>query len=198
MQIEGAIITSENEISRSRKFRFTDKASFLLSLVSGVDEEKIRTCSIYRRNPYRYFPWYRASRGGGAITFGSRNWSSITFTENFFSEDNKFFNNRAYGNRMDIWLSLAAHEVVHIRHAQRFGNFVIYLLVFAYQYLLHGHDKAPLEIEAEEARFNFLKFNAYFTSKEGKTLSQLLLDNDNNFSSFKQVLSKNWEEFKSN
>ncbi len=130
-------------------YHYGPAMSRLLSLVSGVSESTIRQTKIYSRHLLRYIPMYQATKGGGAITLGNKRWTSITYTENFFSTDQQRYGSAAYGNNLNVWLRLSAHEVGHLHHAQRFKSFLIYLFVFAYQYIRYGHDAAPLEIEAD-------------------------------------------------
>ena len=130
-------------------YHYGPAMSRLLSLVSGVSESTIRQTKIYSRQPLRYIPMYPAIKGGGAITLGNKRWTSITYTENFFSTNQQRYGSAAYGNNLNVWLRLSAHEVGHLHHAKRFKSFLIYLIVFAYQYIRFGHDAAPLELEAD-------------------------------------------------
>jgi len=145
--IEHKILVKEE---RNQYYRYGPAMSRLLSLVSQVDEMTILNTKIYTRHPLRYIPMYASRKGGGAITLGNKSWTSITYTENFFSTDNAYFGRAAYGDNLLVWLRLSSHEVVHLHHAHRFKSFLIYLIVFAYQYIRYGHDGAPLEKEANE------------------------------------------------
>jgi hypothetical protein len=148
--------------------------SYLFSLVTDADVDDINNTKIYSRSYPIYIPWYSAARGGGAITLGSRNWSRIYFTENFFSGDQELFTSSAYANNISVWLRLASHEVTHIAHAKRFNFIVIYLIVFIYQYIIYGHDKAPLEIEADAGTLRYHRFVHYIKMQTGITISALL------------------------
>jgi len=159
-------------------YRYSPYMINLLSKVSGVDEEIIKNTKIDIRSIRKYIPFYSAKKGGGAITLGNHKWQSITFTENFFSTDQKLFNNRAYANDLHSWLRMSSHEVGHLAHTHRYKSFLIYLIVFAYQYMKYGHDDAPLEIEAEEGtselcRFdNYLRVNGYSKGTHNLILSE--------------------------
>lgn len=176
-------------------YHFRRPVAHLLHLVSGVDMQLIEDVKIYSRSTFRFIPWYPSSKGGGAITLGNKKWKSITFTENFFSTDQEKYNGRAYGDQLHTWLRLAAHEVGHLAHAQRFGSFIIYLWVFIYQYLLHGHDKAPLEIEAESGRKTYIYFNSYLMKAQGNSISDLL--SNNNETNTIKIINQYWSNFQS-
>jgi len=120
----------------------------LLSRIAEVPEENLRKTKLYPRTPRRYIPFYSADKGGGAITLGNKKWHSITYTENFFSNDTSLYR-RAYADNTYTWLRMSAHEVGHVNHAIRYGSIIIYLIVFIYQYARYGHDGAPLEKEAD-------------------------------------------------
>ena len=162
-------------IPKEKAYAFRQPIVFLLALVSGVDHELIHNTKVYSRSPSRYLPWYPAAKGGGAITLGSTAWQSITFTENFFADDVALYGRCAYANNLFVWLRLAAHEVGHLAHAQKYKSLIVYLLVFAYQYLRYGHDAAPLEKEADRGAINFSKFNNYLRQQYGSNLLQELL-----------------------
>lgn len=177
-------------------YNFRPDVAHLLHLVSGVEKSLITKARIYPRSPLRYIPWYRSTKGGGAITLGSKNWQSITFTDNFFSADQKKYSGRAYGDQIDTWLRLAAHEVGHLAHAQKFGSLFIYLWVFIYQYLLHGHDKAPLEIEADQGSSSYSHFNNFINRTYGREkLIQLITDKTAEEKKIDK-LNNWWSEFK--
>lgn len=145
-------------------YRFNTPVAHFLNLVSGIDISLIKDARIYPRSISRYIPWYRSTKGGGAITLGSNTWQSITFTDNFFSSDQEKYKGRAYGDNLHIWLRLAAHEVGHLEHARKYGSLLVYLIIFIYQYLIHGHDKAPLEKEADKGSQVYGQFN-YFINR---------------------------------
>ncbi|MDA8693364.1 hypothetical protein N9L92_04815 [Saprospiraceae bacterium] len=155
-------------------FHFRPSVSYLFSLVTDADFSDIKNTKILSRAYPHYIPWYSASKGGGAITLGNSNWSRIYFTENFFSQDQELFKTSAYANNIGVWLRLASHEVSHIAHAKRFKSIIIYLTVFIYQYIIYGHDKAPLEIEADAGTLKYHRFAHYIKMQSGMTIFNLL------------------------
>lgn len=161
-------------LSQNQGFGFTESLSFILHKLSGIDLTKIENCKILRRGIPIYLPWYNSQKGGGAITLGNKKWSRIIFTENFFSDDDKVYGKKAYGDNYNVWLRMASHEVVHIEHTQRFRFLTYYLLVFIYQYIRFGHDNAPLEKEAELCTSRFYDFNRFLRNKFNTDLGQLL------------------------
>lgn len=150
-----------NNSESSAYYNYRPGITTLLSYVTGVEEDIIAKTKIHSRSLYRYIPTYQAKKGGGAITLGNRKWKSITFTENFFSDDKTLYGHAAYANRPQVWLRLSAHEVGHLHHTHRFKFFVVYLFVFLYQYMRYGHDAAPLEKEADAGPRVLAEFSAY-------------------------------------
>ncbi len=164
---------------RNKSYRFSPIIVELLHLVAEVPRDIIAETKIFSRSATRYIPFYPSDKGGGAITLGSDSWQSITFTENFFSTDQELFKGRAYANDLNSWLRLAAHEAGHLHHATRYKFLIIYLIVFAYQYLRYGHDAAPLEIEAELGNTKLKQFQAYLHRHQGpQYLYQLITSNE--------------------
>jgi len=147
--------------SVGKGFRYSPLMVNLLSKVSTVSENIIANTIVEPRTFRKYVPFYNANKGGGAITLGNQKWQTITFTENFFSTDQQQFNNYAYANDLHSWLRMSSHEVGHLAHTHRFKSFIIYLIVFAYQYIKYGHDAAPLEIEAEEGTSELYRFDNF-------------------------------------
>lgn len=183
------------ESTREGYFYFTSPVCLLLSLVTEVDIDTISKCKIIRRSMAHYLPWYSARKGGGAITLGSSKWSRIYFTENFFSDNTDLYGRGAYGNSLSVWLRMASHEVVHIAHAQRFSFILIYLLVFIYQYIIYGHDPAPLEKEADQGTSKYDTFNRYFYDSEGQSIPDFLnLNIDDEMKS--EMIDICWKAFK--
>jgi len=142
-------------------YRYSPIMIELLSRVAAVPPYLIANTKVYSRSPIRYIPFYPAHNGGGAITLGNKKWQSITYTENFFSSDTEAYGHAAYADKPSTWLRMSAHEVGHLIHAQRYGSIIIYLFVFAYQYLRYGHDAAPLELEAEYGNRTLAEFDRY-------------------------------------
>lgn len=183
------------EYTNGGYFSFTPPVCLLLSLISDVDIDTISKCKILSRSLTQYIPWYKARKGGGAITLGSAKWIRIYFTENFFSDDSDLYGRGAYGTNLSVWLRLASHEVVHIAHAKRFSFILIYLLVFIYQYIVYGHDLAPLEKEADQGTSNYDDFNRYFYKSEGQSVPDFLkLNIDDEMKN--DVINKCWQAFK--
>jgi len=182
-------------------FKYKTSVAYLLSELSGVEMKTILNCNVYTRSLRRYRPWYPAQKGGGAITLGNRNWQNITFTENFFSTNKSLYPNSAYGDQTISWLRLSAHEVGHLAHALRYGSIVIYLFKFIYEYTVFGHDKSPLEKEADQGSNNFKSFSIYLNRKEGvSTIEELLKKNiseDEKIQVLQNLLSKYYATLKS-
>lgn len=153
----------ENDLRQG--FSFRPAMAFLMSELADVDLKMVEDCTIYSRSVGRYVPWYSAKKGGGAITLGNRKKQSITFTENFFSADKEVYAYVAYGDELNAWLRMAAHEVGHLKHAQRFKFLLIYLIIFLFQYARFGHDEAPLEKEANYGSDNYYRLRSYLRSE---------------------------------
>jgi predicted dehydrogenase len=181
-------------IDGSSYYRFNASVSYLFSLVTDAELADIENCKIYRRSYPQYIPWYNSRKGGGAITLGNGDWSRIYFTENYFSDDQNYFNGYAHQSNPSTWLRLASHEVSHIAHGRRFGSIIIYLIVFLYQYTLHGHDKAPLEIEADAGTSVYDRFSTYMKVNRGITIPELILSDSSEEEKI-AVIKESWEEF---
>lgn len=178
-----------------KAYRYRPVMVSLLSKVTGVEEATILNTKLYSRSTVRYIPFYSAQKGGGAITLGNSHWHSITFTENFFSEDTEYYGRKAYAHNPRTWLRLSAHEVGHLHHTLRFKSFFIYLIVFAYQYLKYGHDAAPLEIEAEQGPRMLSRFSSYMKSDHGVDLIHDCIATDMDESEKLSMLKKLWDGF---
>lgn len=142
----------------NKAFKLTPSIAYLLSKTSGNSLNLIQKTIIYPRSYRRYIPWYSSASGGGAITMGSKNWHTITFTENFFSNNRNKYPHSAYAKSSDHWMNLISHEVGHIHHTQKYGNIIIYLMAFAFQYIRYGHSRSPLENEAEHCAHQYRSF----------------------------------------
>ena len=174
-------------------YGFNPVISHLLSLTSGIDSEIIQNVEVYQRHFLRYIPWYSKSKGGGAITLGSGKKQSITFTENFFA-----FNTHTDPDKFILmWLSLASHEVIHINHAKKYNNLLVYLWAFAIQYMRHGHDGAPNEKEADKGTSEFNRFNAYVNYKYGYNALSALLKSDLKDDEKKKQIDLWWQRYSS-
>lgn len=130
--------------------RLTEAARLLLGAVSGVPDELLGRARVSpRERNWLRFPWYPAAQGGGAFVMGDR----IFAHERFFRAE----------NTMDF-IYLLAHEVGHLKHAERFGGsawgrtrFVCWA---AGHYMRSGlrngrnaHRLARIEQEAERGRW---------------------------------------------
>ena len=93
---------------RGDYYTFSPAAAHLLSLVSGVERDKIERAKIYGRSIRRPFPWYGRKSYGG-ITMPAGDGYAITFTGNLFDPDR-------LGRNYYAWLNIASHEVGHINH----------------------------------------------------------------------------------
>jgi len=161
-------------------FRFKPAVAYFLSEIAKVDIGLINNCKVKSRSFVRYIPWYSAQKGGGAITLGNANWQTITYTENFFSDDTSIYPHTAYANKLYTWLSMSAHEVGHLTHAFQYKSIIFYLFIFIYQYGRYGHDKAPLEKEANYGSDNFLRLRKYLTASNQNEKLQHIFESDQN------------------
>lgn len=183
-------------INSKSVFSFNPVVTLIFSLCSGIDEKLVQSTRIYPRSISRYIPWYRASKGGGAITLGSRSWHNITLTENFFSVDNEKYPGTAYANNFDLWMRLCAHEVGHIQHTQKYGLLLWYLIVFAFEYLRYGHNGSRLEKEADLSSTEFSSFNSFVNGNaEQDAIQNLLLSAQDTESKRKKILFW-WNQYK--
>lgn len=194
MEAKGEFLDYIINKTDSNKFYFTSSVVSVLSLVSGIDPELIKKTRIHTRSFSRYIPMYNSRKGGGAITLGNAFWHSITYTENFFSNDKAHFGNAAFGDRLMTWLRLSAHEVGHIAHAKRYKSLLWYLIVFLYQYIRYGHDKAPLEIEAESGRQKLMQFNRFIKKVYQNDLEKILRAESSEVDKI-EVIQNYWNQF---
>lgn len=176
-------------------FTFSKVMAYFLHILSEVDLRLIENAKIYSRSRYRYIPWYPAHKGGGAITLGSRKKASITFTENFFSGDKVLYKSKAYKSNLHAWIRLSSHEVTHLEHARRYKYFLLYLLVFLYQYIRYGHDRAPLEIEANYGMNRFDALLSFSRYEEGVDLLKVIFNSDLDQAEQIDILNKYWNKF---
>lgn len=174
-------------------YQYTVPMVELLSKVADVEKSIITKTILYPRTALRYIPFYPARKGGGAITLGNHKKHSITFTENFFSDDKKLFGRAAYANNTSTWLRMSAHEVGHLTHAHRYKSLFIYLIVFVYQYLRYGHDAAPLEEEAEHGPRQLRKFLVYVKKQRADLI--LLMESDVSDATKVNLINDWWSEY---
>jgi RHS repeat-associated protein len=176
-------------------YRFTNAASHLLSLVSGVDKRKIQNSVIQPRAVGQYRPWFSSNNGGGAITLGTTKYHTITYTENWFEDDASKYKGHGYGQDIYRWLSLSSHEVGHIEQIDRKGGFFSYVGEFIKQYSSAGnHDGAEYEKEADIGQKVFGQFNSFLNEKYGRNSLTDLFENHTDPVIVKR-LDKWWKEF---
>ena len=181
-----AVLIKINDHSRYT-YGFNPSVSFLLFLVSDIDQDVIKKVTVYQRHFPRYIPWYNAARGGGAITLGTNQKQSISFTENFFEEENL----SDPDHFILKWLRLASHEIMHIHHAVKYKYLLVYLWVFIVQYIRFGHRHAPAEKEANMGTVRFDRFNNFISVHYGaNSLCRLLRSNMNHSEKIDRIT--NW------
>ncbi|NRT13769.1 RHS repeat-associated protein [Flavobacterium sp. 28A] len=165
------------KVSYQEGYKFTQGASHLLSLVSGVSEKNISNAKIN----FQYTPV-----GGGALTEGSNSNNSAI---------NVFWNDAPKGyvyNTNAAWIKgffgLMAHEVGHIPQIDKAGGNLGHLLgsfaeyVNNWAHLNDSHDPAYAHKEAEaEGGFTvFENFNEFINNNYGKDKLSKLFENKNN------------------
>jgi len=162
----------------TNSYRFTNAASHLLSLVSGVDKRQIQNTVINERGFRQYVPFYFANEGGGAITLGSPSYYTITYTQNFFEDDSSKYNGNGFGQDIYTWLSHSSHEVGHIPQIKKAGSSLSYLGKFISQYSKSGnHDGADYEKEADKGSDLFGQFNNFVDKTYGRNSLVNLFEN---------------------
>lgn len=162
----------------TNSYRFTNAASHLLSLVSGVDKRQIQNSVINERGFGRYVPWYFASDGGGAVTLGTPSYHTITYTENFFEDDSSKYNGNGFGQDIYSWLSLSSHEVGHFSQINKEGSAWSYLGEIGSQYFTSfSHDGADYEKEADKGSDLFGQFNNFVDKTYGRNSLVNLFEN---------------------
>ena len=151
-------------------YNFTQSASHLLSLVSGVSERTIQNVTIQERAPGQYRPFYSASSGGGGITLGlNSDQANITYTENYFEDNQNAYDGHGYGQDIKAWLDISAHEVGHLPQIDKEGSLTSYLGEFIKQYAgAAGHNGASYEKDAEKGTTEFRNFNKFVDKTYGK------------------------------
>lgn len=148
-------------------FQFTQSATKLLSLVSGINETEIKNVEIIN-NMNGILPAYKPSEGGGGMTIPSiedKKQINIRYTDNYFTL-NKYPSND-YGGDIYSWLSISSHEVGHIKHVRDCDcTFPTYAASFGIEYAKNlGHDAAPREQEADKGYFKFNSFDSFLGTK---------------------------------
>jgi len=165
-------------------YKFTEAATHLLSLVSGISASEINKVDINNAKG-SVLPAYDPKEGGGAMTLptGNSNQYDMNFTDNFFNQKQA----GKYGsadNSNDVigWLDLTSHEVGHIKDIQEIGNNRIkYMATFGIGYAKSsGHDGYWRESRADIGQTEFRNFNSFVDSYYGKGKMQALFEKKNN------------------
>ena len=177
-------------------YKLKQSAAHLLSLVSGVSQELIANTVIQKRAAGQYRPWYSCNSGGGAITAGTRSYTTITFTENWFEDNPNKYEGNGYGLDVMSWLDLLSHEVGHLPQIKRKGGLFPYLLSFAKEYIQYGHDNAPSEIEADKGFSEFKSFEKFVSANYGNTAMKDLFESDLSEQNKTSTIDKWWNEYK--
>ena len=177
-------------------YKLKQSAAHLLSLVSGVSQELIANTVIQKRAAGQYRPWYSCNSGGGAITVGTRSYTTITFTENWFEDNPNKYEGNGYGLDVLLWLDLLSHEVGHLPQIKRKGGLFPYLLSFVKEYIQYGHDDAPSEIEAEKGSSEFRSFEKFVSVKYGNSAMKDLFESDLSEENKTSTIDKWWNEYK--
>ena len=181
-------------------YTFSKPAACLLSLVSGVSAKAILNVKVQNRGDahgtHKFIPAYSSNKGGGAITLGNDKYkSSMTFTENFFEDDRKAYNNNGYGQDINQWFDLASHEVVHLKHIDQMKNTFVYEISFLSDYYENGHDGSEREQEADKGRANYRAFKQYVNKNYGKDALTNLFNSDKNETQQIQTLLQWYSEY---
>lgn len=144
-----------DELRGVNEHRLNSASIVLLSEATGADEDLLARVRIrHRRHNWLRAPWYAASEGGGAMTIGHIIHVTPQHNPDALGQD---------AMRWLNWLLLMAHEIGHVRQAQRFGftawgraRFTVWAAGnYIISFLRHGrkaHDRASFEIEAERGR----------------------------------------------
>lgn len=164
----------------SAYYTFTPSAAYLLSLVSGVSQEKIESSYIYERDITHPYPFYSDPYYGG-VTLPHGNGYSITYTNNLF-DDNRF------GQDYDAWLDISSHEVGHIKHIDKIRagkeenssfQLLSYLSMFLCSYISDGgHDESSLEKEANKGSERYKDFKSFVEQEYGKDAINSLFEKE--------------------
>lgn len=135
--------------------RLTESVRALIGAMGGVPDHLLRKAGVrpHTDNLLR-FPWYPAQRGG-AFVLGHR----------IYVQGRQWRGARMHSGEEPMHtLLLLTHEAGHLPQAERFGYGALgrtrFVLWAAWQYLVsalrhgrHAHDKAHLELEADEGRW---------------------------------------------
>jgi hypothetical protein len=160
-------------------YAFTSAAVSLLSKLSDTipnAEEEIKNVEIRNTGRGGFFPAYDPNDGGGGMTFPwfeNRHQAVIQYTANFFATSGFTCCNN--GNDPDSWLSISAHEVIHIKHIRECDcGTLVYFGSFAWEYATNlGHDTSPREIEADYGYNRYNQFNLWLRNNKKSSISAI-------------------------
>jgi len=160
-------------------YAFTSAAVSLLSKLSDIipnAEEEIKNVEIRNTGRGGFLPAYDPNEGGGGMTFPwfeNRLQAVIQYTANFFATSG--FNCCNYGNDPDLWLSISAHEVIHIKHIRECDcGTLSYFGSFAWEYATNlGHDTSPREIEANYGYNRYNQFDLWLKNNKKSSVSAI-------------------------
>jgi hypothetical protein len=181
-------------------YAFTSAAVSLLSKLSDTiqnAEEEIRNVEIRNTGRGGFLPAYDPDKGGGGMTFPwfeNRHQAVIQYTANFFATSG--FNCCNYGNDPDSWLSISAHEVIHIKHIRECDcGTLAYFGSFAWEYATNlGHDTSPREIEANYGYNRYNQFDLWL--KNNKKISVFaIFNNDMGDRDRKNKINELWDDY---
>lgn len=178
------------------EYNFTKPVAYLLSLVSGVSLETISTVVVQSRKLGQYRPWYQGRTSIGGLTLGTRNYKTITYTENLFRAP-AYNDGHGYAFNTYDWLSLSSHEVGHLPQIDRAGGLFAYLGQFIGQYASNfSHDGAPLEKEAEKGAEKFVDFRTFVNKRHGFGALERLIEAPHTYDNTKiSLLRRWWQEY---
>ncbi len=166
-------------------YRFTAPVIHLLSLVSGVSEERISQANLKKNSDVI------VANKQGALTTVDR----IAYTNEYFNASKDQKENFAYGQdnltAVYNWLDISSHEVGHLPQADKYGKTnagkITYLLSFGKDYIAgylkykdmnQAHNNTPREQEAEKGTTEFEAFNEFANKEFGdNAVAKLLMNN---------------------
>ena len=180
-------------------YKFTESATHLLSLVSGIPEADIQKLNI-QNSGGGLLPAYNPAEGGGGMTFPGDDANSyrMNLTNNFFDNSNNKYGSNGHPNDVMPWLDLTSHEVGHIRDIQEIGGSTEhYFKTFIKEYAKAGsHDGNPREQRADVGRNQFRSFVAFVDSYYGKDKVKALFENKHNTDKdIKVRIDKWWNQY---
>jgi RHS repeat-associated protein len=162
-------------------YKFTELATHLLSIVSGISEADIRKVNI-QNGAGTLMPAYPIKDGGGAMTFpGDNSDYNINFTDNFFSHDGSEmgYGQNDFSNNVYQWLDLSSHEVGHIQDIKEIGGGKLkYFSTFLKDYIKAGnHDDNPREQRADYGQKVLERFTTFTNKNYGNGAIVKLFEN---------------------